>query len=166
MVDKTNYIDGNDMEDDSFSLYSPPDLEAANVSAQSTPWGLNLTFSVNVTDVGDNVTVELWHRNPNVGSWILAGTQTCEDCGVDDVLYYNVSYNCSDIANGWKFRFEANDTNAYTDITAVADSEYVNDDDDYDVVANSISIEYISGNERTATPSVPAVATGTARSGP
>ncbi|MCD6495831.1 MAG: hypothetical protein J7K54_01030, partial [Candidatus Aenigmarchaeota archaeon] len=157
VVDKTNYIDGSDVEENAFNLYSPPDLEAANVSAQSTPWGLNLTFSVNVTDVGDNVTVELWHKNPNVGSWVLAGTQTCENCGVDDVLYYNVSYNCSDIANGWKFRFEANDTDGYTDITAVADGEYVNDDDDFNVVPNNIRIDYVSGNESTATPSTPAV---------
>ncbi|RLG43908.1 MAG: hypothetical protein DRN92_08775, partial [Thermoproteota archaeon] len=51
-----------------FYLKVIPQLKAANVTPRNEGWAIAKNFTINITDVGDNVTVMLWEKSPT-GEW-------------------------------------------------------------------------------------------------
>ncbi|MFH1409530.1 MAG: hypothetical protein ABIH34_06475, partial [Nanoarchaeota archaeon] len=147
---------GTILEQDSFTIVAPPILKVANVTPRSGGFGGNFTFSINVTDKGDNVTVSAWAKKVSDSTWtqLMPDTINCTAC--NDWMIINWSMNnqfiCADSAYAgetWQFRFNATDTAGNTDITTVAGSDFYDDNNQFTIGPDDINISLISGNDST-----------------
>ncbi|RLJ09558.1 MAG: hypothetical protein DRP15_03330, partial [Candidatus Aenigmatarchaeota archaeon] len=147
---KSLHWSGYDFKENAFYLKFAPQLENPTVTPQSAGWGRERNFSVNITDRGsDTVTVWLWEEVPaGSGNWIQIGEpKQCSLCnGV--ILWWTKNYTCADLNNPSRnFKFNATDTEGnIRETTPQA----------FSIQKDSLAIDYVSGNESTATPLTPA----------
>jgi len=148
LIKKNYYNDNLSIEDNRFFHQVSPVLSGEYVEPVVAPWGTTefpRTFSVNVTDDDDTVTVYLWHRKWNEsandwGSWQLADSKTCNDC-INTTLVFVSSdfgkYAAADIGD-WQWKFNATDLHDGFANTSV---HYLN------VTKRNVTFSYYAGNE-------------------
>ncbi|MBI4009878.1 MAG: hypothetical protein HY361_01625, partial [Candidatus Aenigmarchaeota archaeon] len=139
-------------------------LIKADVSPRADGWAPRIVrvFSVNVTDnSGDTVTVRLYQRHSTItgNDWQQINTsRECTSC-TNTTLNWTTSYAATNVStNPWEFKFNASDTegNAYTTSTS-STGDYINNDDDFYIEKDNVTIEYFAGNGTNATIGIPAL---------
>ncbi|MCG2724293.1 hypothetical protein L6303_06120, partial [archaeon] len=153
IASKAYHNNGTDVEIGALKVKSTPSLKAANISIKQDGWAPALirNFSINVTDnTGDSVNVTLWIKKLG-GPWQQIGNaQNCTSCS-NTTLWFNNTFGCADVSTGWRFKFNATDTEENTYDTDGKASDYVSSDDTFDIEENNVRIEYVSGNETNST---------------
>jgi hypothetical protein len=140
--------------ENAFYLKVVPELKGADVTPRAEGWSVQRTFTVNVTDPGDNVTVRLWERKPGF-EWVQIGdAKYCYDC-VNYTLSWTRDYTCSEVESNWQFKFNATDTEGTSYDTEGNPGDYVGGDYTYDIERDDVQLIYVAGNDTTATKTSP-----------
>ncbi|MCK4335209.1 MAG: hypothetical protein KAW40_00625, partial [Candidatus Aenigmarchaeota archaeon] len=146
---KDSYNNGTYFKENAFYLTMIPLLKYANVTPRSDGWAIEKNFTVNVTDIGDNVTVWLWIKN-STGDWEQVGnSQECQNCN-NQMLWWNKTFSYTNIGT-WNFKFNATDTEGNNRTTTVAAGDYAGNDNTTTVEEDDIEFIHIYGNETTTT---------------
>ncbi|RLE11485.1 hypothetical protein DRJ04_07985, partial [Candidatus Aerophobetes bacterium] len=151
MTSKRTYYNSDTVtESDMFTLKAPPKLDNPTVTPSSGGWGRSpYTYSITVTDdPGDTVNVSFWLKKTVSGEWMFIGEDSCTDCN-GYVMNFTYNYTCNDIEY-WYFKFNATDSYGNSNTTGENDNYHY-------VSGDSVALEYVSGNESTATPTTPAI---------
>jgi len=105
---KNFHNNGTNFTLNGIKIKSSPTLANGTVDISSDGWGVQRTFSVNVTDnTGDTVTVKAY-EDLGLG-FVEIGEQTCTSCAGTQ-LKFNSTYLCSEIRDSNNFKFNATDT--------------------------------------------------------
>jgi hypothetical protein len=135
---KTDYYNGIANQVNAFYLRSPILLN--DVIMQPNGGGsygnspFNFTVNVTSTD-GENVTVYLWLHNTS--GWFLENQSSCYPC--DKYLFnFSKNYDCNNI-DSWQYMLNASSSSGAVNNSLSANS--------FSVSADTISINYVSGNE-------------------
>ncbi|MCG2724005.1 hypothetical protein L6303_04630, partial [archaeon] len=152
MSNKTYYYNGSANRTNAFYLKSIPLLENTAVTPSADGWGSERNFSVNVTDnTGDTVTVYLWEEVPaSSGNWIQIGnSQQCNSPCSGNILWWTKNYTCTNFVDypSRNFKFNATDT-PEGNVQQTSSTPFT-------LQKDNIRIDYVSGNETTATLSIP-----------
>ncbi|RLJ00997.1 MAG: hypothetical protein DRP11_05175, partial [Candidatus Aenigmatarchaeota archaeon] len=150
-AEKSYHNPDKDFISNAFYLKVIPELFAADVEPNTEGWSVLRTFTVNITDIGDNVTVWLWRSKSLTGPWIQIGSeQYCYDCN-NSQLIWQEDYLCEETGyniSTWYFKFNASDTegnNYETQSGDYAENNY------YDVTKDDVTFIHISGNDTNVT---------------
>ncbi|MEM5766435.1 MAG: Hint domain-containing protein, partial [Candidatus Aenigmatarchaeota archaeon] len=131
-----------------FKLVTTPQLNNPTVTPSSGGWGKFYNYTIAVSDAsGETVNVSFWLKKAG-GNWEFQDWKTCTDCS-NTVLWFtkSVNFTCNDIGT-WFFKFNATDNLGTSNTTSGNDYHVIDPD--------KIILEYVSGNETTATPASPA----------
>jgi hypothetical protein len=157
------YNDTNSTEPNAFTLETVPLLKGADVTPRTGVWGKDFNFTVNVTDnFNDTVNVSFYIIVPGVGQ-IYQGSRNCSNCsenqlGYTSLNWTNITYPCSGYAEKTiTFKFVAEDKEGHLPYeTSIAEGDYVGNDNTFYIKKHDVRIDFISGNETTASTSFPA----------
>jgi hypothetical protein len=139
---------------------SPPDLSDADVTPREDGWGLNRTFTVNVTSIktGQNITVTLEIKETIGGAWAPWGQSKnwTADGGTGNLTWDNVNFSSSLAETLYSFRFTATDEDSQTDTTSLTEGgDYVSyaglDDNQFYIEKDTITMNHTAGNNTLAT---------------
>ncbi|MBI4175596.1 MAG: FixH family protein, partial [Candidatus Aenigmarchaeota archaeon] len=114
----TNYNPDNVTTLNAYFYQINPLIFGAASNVSSAPWGATFSFTVNVTDDDDNLTLRLWD-SPDNSAFTQRSLQTCTDCVNSTVTFTRTYSVCTDIDETWYWKVNVTDSDNLTNETSV-----------------------------------------------
>ncbi|MBI4175981.1 MAG: hypothetical protein HY518_02155, partial [Candidatus Aenigmarchaeota archaeon] len=107
---KANYNPRELMAINAYFHQIAPFLTNQTVDAINRPWGTQYNFTINVTDVDDNVTLRFWDSTDNNAFTQRGSSQTCSSC-INNTITFSRTYSLPSDISVWYWKINATDTN-------------------------------------------------------